>query len=195
MASVKDSNKPRKIGFLAFIFWVTFLISGWQFWMAIDSYHEGYRVIKPEGSPPSSGFPQGRYFINYVPDYPNPNDEVVVHITLNSPLVSPVICKKCILSGYYIGEQGNKLFLFKDEKVGIEGVAFKYPGKEVHIVMKYKDEVEEFYIPQPSLKQSAKLAIYNYPFISLLSILSGPIALILTIIGLITSFRNRKGET
>lgn len=185
MKTKKDSLE-RIFALISVIFLVTGILT-YQFYITkVKPYHEGYQNIPTY--PKFQSFPTDRFIIEYVPDYPNSGDMLAVYIKVDLLTGRNFHCKNCILTGYFIGDDGTKNYLFKNLTSSDEGIRFTYPGKQVTILMSQSNLDFKFYIPQPSLMQSLNLVLNDNPIFTLILFLfsiSG-----ISLIGIIAYIKN-----
>lgn len=130
----------------------------------------------------------GRYYAHYIPDYPEPGEEINLYFDLCNVENECSFCTNCTITAYTIDEKNNKRNLIKNQKQSEEKpIALPYHGKIIHVIVKDKDVDYKFKIPKPSFFQSCKIVLKEHPFFMIAAILS-PIAFILSLIGAIISF-------
>jgi len=148
---------------------LSYLAIIWYYHYYAEPYHMGYQY-KPSKLPLLASIFQisGKYWIEYVPD--NLKDGCYVRLYVTNASGYRRLCHDCILSGYYIRQDGVKKPIFKAKPVNYEGIGFFYPGKQVIIEMEHEGKKYKFYIPKPSLLDSFIRAIYDNPYIMLVTI-------------------------
>jgi len=157
--------------------WILFLISSFLLYSIAESYHEGFQYIPPEKFL-AQIIPIGdKYVVEYLPNYPQPGDSVLLYIKIKKATGETQHCDGCIVTGYFIGDDGVKNYLFENETLSDEGIKFTYPGKQVITLVKHEKQEFRFFVPLPSLSQSFIEAVYNYPILFMVQLITGIISI------------------